>query len=331
MDNSIPIISVYTNALNKERYEEVKRTIEEKFGNIKLIAVRAKKIEDDICTFGLDNLLNETLNICKKSIKGNLYKNIRKICSLKIIDIFKERNEIIKNNINNEIINKFIKFNKVLNDRDLLIYIIDLLENIFIAYLSENQKLNKENRDLLLKITNIKEYFLSNFIQLYKNTSSVIVNQITNKKAIEFLDEQVRKEKKEFKGNINNKNKSDYNDFINIIETFLNDNLYYLSQKYVIYRLIVDTFEQISEKVQTLVNELINNLIDEKRYDDLLIKIYFQKCEDLKGRIDNFLNMNNIYETDETTNIRGDDTKSISRISSEYSYSGNAAPPAPNS
>ena len=105
----------------------------------------------------------------------------------------------------------------------------------------------------------------------------------------------MRKEKKEFKGNINNKNKSDYNDFINIIETFLNDNFYYLSQKYVIYRLIVDTFEQISEKVQTLVNELINNLIDVKKHDDLLINIYFQKFEDLKGRINNFLKSNQIY------------------------------------
>ena len=93
----------------------------------------------------------------------------------------------------------------------------------------------------------------------------------------------------------------------------------------------MDVFEQISEKVESLINDLIKNLIDEKNSNDLLKEIYFKKFEDLKGRIDNFLKMNNIYEIDETTNIRGDDTKSISRISSEYSYSGNSAPPAPNS
>jgi hypothetical protein len=322
---------VFTNALNQEIYKTVNLKIKQKFKDIKLIAVRAKKVEDDIDTFGLNNLLNETLIICKNNIKGNLYENIRKICFSKIIDFFKKRNESIKININNEIINKFIKFNKVLDDKDLFIYIFDLLENIFIAFLKESQNVKLENKDLLYKITNIKEQFLPNFIQHYKNTSSFIVNQIKNIKAIEFLDEQVRKEKKEFKRNINYKNKCDKNDFINIIETFLNNNFYYLSQKYAIYNVIVDAFVQISEKLETFINTLINNLIDQNNPNDLLKTIYFKKCEDLKGRIDNFLKFNNIYETDK---ISDEDITSISRISSEYSYysySGKAAPPAPNS
>ena len=331
IENTIPIIMVYTNAQNEEIYKNVELKINQKFSNISFIPVRAKKIDDNIGAFGLKDLLNETLCICKDNIKGILYKKIREISYSKIIGIFKERNKSIKININNEIIYKFNKFHKVLKDEDLLIYIFDLLENIFIAYLKKDQKFKQENKDLLLKITNIKEYILSNFIPHYENTSFAIIRQIENKKAIEFLDEQVRREKKEFKRNINNKNKSDKNDFINIIRTFLSNNFYYLSQKYVIYRVIVDVFEQISEKVESLINNLIENLIDEKNPNDLLKEIYFKKFEDLKGRIDNFLNMNNIYETDETTNIRGDDTKSISRISSEYSYSGNAAPPAPNS
>jgi len=312
IENSIPIILVYTNAQNEEIYKNVKLIIDNNFRDINLIAVRAKKIEDGIEPFGLNNLLNETLNICKNNLKGNLYKKIRKICFSKIIDIFKKRNEPIKININNEIINEFIKYNKVLNDGDLLKYILDLLENLFISYLKEDQKLNQENKNLLLKITNIKEY-LSSIIQYYKNTSSIIVNQIKNKKAIEFLDEQVRKEKKEFKRNINIKNKNDKNDFINIIETFLNNNFYYLSQKYVIYRVIVDAFQQISENVEALINNLIKNHLDEKNSYDLLKEIYFKKCEDLKGRIDNFLKSNKIYGKD---NIRNDEAASITRISS---------------
>ena len=337
IEKTIPIIPVYTNAQNREKYENVKRIIKEKFNDMKLIAVRAKKIDDDIDTFGLNDLLNETLSVCKGNIKGILYKKIRKISYSQIIDIFKERNDSIKININNEIINKFIKFNKLLEDKDLLTYIFDLLENIFIAYLKENQKLNPENKDLLFKITNIKEYILSDFIQHYKNTSSAIIRQIENKKAIEFLDEQVRKEKNEFKRNINNKNKSDKKDFINIIRTFLSKNFYYLSQKYVIYRTIVDAFEQISDKVESLINDLIIKLIEEKNPHDLLKEIYFKKCEDLKeriylkgiiylkGRIDNSSKINNNIQTG---NIIDDDATSISR--SVYSYSGKAAPPAPN-
>ena len=155
---------VFTNVQNSEIYENVEKVTKEKFKDIKLLAVRAKKIEEDIDTFGLNDLLIETLCTCKNNIKGNLYKKIREICFSKIIDIFKEINKSIKININNEIINEFIKFNKVLNDKDLLLYILNLLENLFIVYLKENQKLNPENKNLLLKITNINEYLSSNFI-----------------------------------------------------------------------------------------------------------------------------------------------------------------------
>jgi len=86
--NNIPIILVFTNAQNSEIYENVEKVTKEKFKDIKLLAVRAKKIEDDIDTFGLNDLLNETLNVCKDNIKGYLYKKIRQICYTKIIDNF---------------------------------------------------------------------------------------------------------------------------------------------------------------------------------------------------------------------------------------------------
>ena len=60
--------------------------------------------------------------------------------------------------------------------------------------------------------------------------------------------------------------------------------------------MILDAFEQISEKVESSINDLINYLIHEENPDDLLKKIYFKKSEDLKGRIDNFLKINQIYQ-----------------------------------
>ena len=136
---------------------------------------------------------------------------------------------------------------------------------------------------------------------------------------------------------VNNKNKSDKNDFINIIRTFLSKNFYYLSQKYVIYRIIVDVFEQISEKVESLINDLINKLIEEKNPYDLLEIIYIKKCEDLKERInlkgiiylsERIDNSPKIKNNNQIGNFIDDDATSISR--SEHSYSGKAAPPAPN-
>ena len=99
----------------------------------------------------------------------------------------------------------------------------------------------------------------------------------------------------------------------------------------------MDAFEQISDKVESLINDLIIKLIEEKNPHDLLKEIYFKKCEDLKeriylkgiiylkGRIDNSSKINNNIQTG---NIIDDDATSISR--SVYSYSGKAAPPAPN-
>ena len=140
----------------------------------------------------------------------------------------------------------------------------------------------------------------------------------------------MRKEKKEFKRNINYKNKCDKNDFINIIETFLNNNFYYFSQKYAIYRIIVDAFEQISEKLETFINDLISKLIDKTNHNDLLKTIYFKKCEDLKGRIDNFLENNQIYQK---KNIKSDEVNSNTRISISdcNTLIGLPAPVAPNS
>ena len=59
----------------------------------------------------------------------------------------------------------------------------------------------------------------------------------------------------------------------------------------------MDVFGQISEIVESLVNQIIKNLLDEKNSFDLLKEIYFKKYEDFKGRIDNFLKKNKIYKT----------------------------------
>ena len=90
----------------------------------------------------------------------------------------------------------------------------------------------------------------------------------------------------------------------------------------------MDVFEQISEKVESSINDLINNLIGKTKPHDLLEIIYYKKCEDLKERIDIFLKKNKIIQR----NNRDADITTISRISSfDYPSSGLAAPVAPNS
>ena len=139
----------------------------------------------------------------------------------------------------------------------------------------------------------------------------------------------MRKEKKDFKKNINNKNKSDKKDFINIIEIFLSNNFYYLSQKYIIYRVIVDVFEKISERVESLINDLIRSLLDEKNPYDLLKEIYFKKSENLKERIDNFLKNNKIYEKNIIKNTHVNVASNSRITSSDFNSTLGLAAPIP--
>jgi len=139
----------------------------------------------------------------------------------------------------------------------------------------------------------------------------------------------VRKEKKDFKKNINNKNKSDKKDFIKIIEIFLSNNFYYLSQKYIIYKVIVDVFEKISERVESLINDLIRSLLDEKNPYDLLKEIYFKKSENLKERIDNFLKNNKIYEKNIIKNTHVNVASNSRITSSDFNSTLGLAAPIP--
>ena len=234
---------------------------------------------------------------------------MREISLKKIQNNFKESNNKIKININNYLVHKFTDdYNKVLSKEELFNYIFNLFESIYTAYLKSNDlkekiKLSQENKDLLKTMTNIQDY-ITNFIIHYEKNSKIIVDSISQKKSIEFLDQQVRKEKKEFERCLNNKNKSTKEDFKYIIETFLNDNFYYISQKYLIYRVFTDVCETISDRIEIEVNEIIKDLLDKKNPKDLLIKIYNQKFKDLEERINKYRKDDNkIYNHKENKSI----------------------------
>ena len=58
---------------------------------------------------------------------------------------------------------------------------------------------------------------------------------------------QAKKEKFQFKKCLEHKHICNKEDFKEIINRFLTDNFYYISQKYIIYRVIIDIIEKIEE------------------------------------------------------------------------------------
>ena len=293
---TLPIIVVYTFALNSNSVEEVKNIIKRRFNDIQVIPVLAKPLEGDPHNgiFGLDDLLKENAKINKKYIKGNVCEKIKDFSYNKIIGIFEEKNNIIKRKIINDITKKFVDgYNKVLSDEEFSKYILNLLEDIFVSYLKTDEKdekivLNEKIKEQLSKVTNIFIY-----IKDYnsKNAINKIIDPILDEKAIQFLEKQVEKEKKEFKLCIKYKNKCNKNEFKEKIKTFLENNFKYIFQKYIICQVILKVCEPISESIEIHLNELIKNF-DRNLFEE----IYIKKCEDFEQRVNDFLESNNIYK-----------------------------------
>ena len=91
-----------------------------------------------------------------------------------------------------------------------------------------------------------------------------IIEKILDKKAVEYLDIQVKKEKDE---NIsikweNKKNKKDFNDYIKIL---LNNYFYFISQKYIICYIIYNTSDSFSNNLVEEVNDYIESLFSSEK------------------------------------------------------------------
>ena len=296
---SIPIILIFTYALDEEAYNRFKKNINlhfPDFPSIKILAKAAERFQP----FGLNELLMKTLSICKKEYNGRIYKAIRKKCDERIEKNLFDSHELINRDIINNLATSFIKnYSKVLSKEDLLNYIYDLFFKIFKAYLEVegenfNLILNQFDKNLLKQIADV-DTFINNFITHYTSKTEETVKPILEDMAIKFLDLQVSFEKK-YKLSLDPKNKNNKEKFMKIIQTFLNNNFYYISQKYIIYR-ILNICEKISCELNKSLNQLVKNLLDRREPEDLLKIIFGQKFKDLEFRIDECKKgRNSIYE-----------------------------------
>jgi hypothetical protein len=300
---SIPLIIVYTFAVSTEGFKTVLNKILEEFPNEIIIPVLAKK-SGSTNSFGLDTLVNKTIELCKKElIKGIFYIKMRHQLSKYIEEkVFKIEHEIIKNKVINSITKYFIKdFKNVLNDEQLYDYIYNFFGNIILEYLTigdlkEKNQLIQNIKKYLKDISNIPEY-LPNFINNYKMKTKKLVDSIKDKMALDFIDKQVYFEKKKNKS-IDKINKCNIDDFIKIIENFLNDNFYYISQKYLIYRVITEPCTDICTNIDMNVTKLVNNLLN-KNSCDFLQKIYYKKFENYEKTVNTFKINGKIYFDDD--------------------------------
>ena len=291
---NIPLIIVYSYAIIEKGFKNVQSKIKNEFPDAIFIPVLAKK-SDDVNPFGLDELLEKTLELCKKVIiHGKIFNSMKEKISKYILDSFKKEHKALKDKINCEISNEFVNnFTKVLNEEQLKNYNYNKIKSLFIEFLKidnlfEKKELNLEKSDII-QFNDFPEKFINN----YKNKTKKLIESINGKMALDFIDRQVYFEKTKEK-NISKENKNDFNGFIQIINNYLKDNFYYISQKYLIFRFITETCEEISDNIEINLNRLIENLV-EKNSLNIFEKIFNKKFDDFDNKINGYRMNNKIY------------------------------------
>ena len=132
-ENKIPIIFVYTQAIDDNTISEMSRhikasNIEGEF--IKVLAKRKKLTNVNyLDSFGLSEILKEKLNKLKKALKGEMRTVMVDNISKHIRNILKGDNSHIKNYINEKAILDFIKEYKIKTDDEFIDYILKMYRN----------------------------------------------------------------------------------------------------------------------------------------------------------------------------------------------------------
>ena len=285
-ENKIPIIIVYTQATDDNTIEEMAHHIKESHIDgefIKVLAERKKLTNGNyLNSFGLSELLSETLKKCKKALKGEMRTVMVDNIAKYIQNNLQLQNTHVKKYINEKTILDFIKEYKVKTDDEFIDYIINIYGNNNKYFL--DNKLTAEN---FIKIKNSKFFNsdITNYINFYKKEASSTVEKDLNNLAYKLLDIQAKKEI-ELGTNIENKNRRSHKTFIDSSLLFLNDNFYYLAQiSFINYIFKKDI---LCKTFYDMINTLINNLMNENDVKNNISKSFLKKFQKFENSIKNF-------------------------------------------
>ena len=285
-ENKIPIIIVYTQATDDNTIEEMASHIKESHIDgefIKVLAERKKLTNGNyLNSFGLSELLSETLKKCKKALKGEMRTVMVDNIAKYIQNNLQLQNTHVKKYINEKTILDFIKEYKVKTDDEFIDYIINIYGNNNKYFL--DNKLTAEN---FIKIKNSKFFNsdITNYINFYKKEASSTVEKDLNNLAYKLLDIQAKKEI-ELGTNIENKNRRSHKTFIDSSLLFLNDNFYYLAQiSFINYIFKKDI---LCKTFYDMINTLINNLMNENDVKNNISKSFLKKFQKFENSIKNF-------------------------------------------
>ena len=294
-DNTIPIIIVYTQSTDTKAIIDMEKYIKEKKidANFKKVLAERKLLVNDqyLEPFGMDELVHETLEKCKKAMKGEMRSVMTKNISNKINENLIGENENIKDNIYEQSIVDFTSnYKRVKNDEDFMDYLIKLI-SFNIKHFCEKE-ICKESIDYFKKDYINKMINLENYMKYYKDLANVIMEPELDRFSINFIDYQVEVQKMLNK-EIKIKNKRRRQDFIENSRQFLCDNFYYYAQVYFISTYIKKICILLSDSFEKNINVLLKEILSEKDIDELISKCFLNKFSEFEKRVKKFFEDNN--------------------------------------
>ena len=91
---------------------------------------------------------------------------------------------------------------------------------------------------------------------------------------------------------INIENKRNREEFKELISNFFNDNFYYIAQKYLIFLLIKDLFEDLSEKFGKTIYKKMKIFLSSNEANDIYKNIYLRIFNKFEEKINKFKRKN---------------------------------------
>jgi len=284
-DNNIPIIIVYTQATDNNTINEMKEYIKEKnidANFIKVLAERKQLVDHNFLEpFGLDVLISETLEKCKKALKGDMFSVITKKISEEIFNTIQSQNNSDKGYIIKEMKIYTIKNFGNVRDLDNFIYFIIHLFGYIITILFETEEgqINDKNRQIFLD-SDLINFFRNVYIQNNEFNDNMFINKIV----YEFIDLQVLIQKNN-KKQIYYENQRTINDFKNTTKAFLDDNFNYFIQKMILNFIFSYIFGSLLDEFIYQSNELSIKLLNEENIKDQIKRCFFKKYSEFEERL----------------------------------------------
>jgi predicted GTPase len=285
-DNNIPIIIVYTQATDNNTINEMKEYIKTKnidANFIRVLAERKQLIDYSYLeSFGLDELIRETLEKCKKALKGDMFSVITKKISEEIFNTIKIQNNLDKGYIIKEMKIYTIKNFRNVREIDNFIYFIIQLFGFIITILFETEEveINDKNRQIFLD-SELINFFRKLLIQNNEFNNNMFINE----KAYEFIDLQVLVQKNN-KKEISFENQRTINDFKNTTKNFLDDNFNYLIQKLILNFIFnSNIFGSLLDEFIYQSNELSIKLLNDEIIKEQIKRCFFKKYGEFEERL----------------------------------------------